>query len=96
MAAEALRRAAAGLRAAYADRAEPGDAADMAVCALQGEMSLANAKLGAVHSLARVVAGTAHVPHGIACAALLTPVIETNVRALLTGQPAPSIRDGRP
>jgi alcohol dehydrogenase class IV len=63
----------------------------MAACALQGGMSLANAKLGAVHSLARAVGGIAHVPHGIACAALLTPVIETNVRALRSGpacQPA--------
>jgi alcohol dehydrogenase class IV len=41
----------------------------MAACALLGGMSLANAKPGAVHSLARVSGGIAHVPHGIACAA---------------------------
>jgi len=107
---EGLRRAAAGLRAAYADGGDLAARADMAVCALLGGMALANAKLGAVHGLAGVVGGTADVPHGLACAALLAPVIEANLRALppghpaldryaeaarlLTGQPAASIQDG--
>ena len=56
--------------------------ADMALCSLLGGMSLANAKLGAVHGLAGVIGGTADVPHGMACAALLAPVIEANVHAL--------------
>jgi alcohol dehydrogenase class IV len=63
-----------------------------------------------VHGLAGVVGGTADVPHGLACAALLAPVIEANLRALspghpaldryaeaarlLTGHPAASIQDG--
>src|SRR5580658_6113606 len=110
LAREGLRRAAAGLRAAYADGGDLTARADMAVCALLGGMALANAKLGAVHGLAGVVGGTADVPHGLACAALLAPVIEANVRALpaghpaldryaeaarlLTGQPAASIQDG--
>jgi alcohol dehydrogenase class IV len=54
-------------------------------------MALANAKLGAVHGLAGVIGGTADVPHGVACAALLAPVIEANVKALRSwspGQPA--------
>jgi len=54
----------------------------MAMCALLGGMALANARLGAVHGLAGVIGGTADVPHGMACAALLAPVIEANVRAL--------------
>ena len=53
----------------------------MAMCSLLGGMALANAKLGAVHGLAGVIGGTADVPHGLACAALLVPVIEANVRA---------------
>jgi alcohol dehydrogenase class IV len=53
----------------------------MAMCSLLGGIALANAKLGAVHGLAGVVGGTADVPHGLACAALLAPVIEANVRA---------------
>ena len=82
LAGEGLRRAAAGLRAAYADGEDLTARADMATCALLGGMALANAKLGAVHGLAGVIGGIAYVPHGIACATLLAPVIEANVQAL--------------
>jgi alcohol dehydrogenase class IV len=87
LAREGLRRAAAGLRAAYADGGDLTARADMATCALLGGMALANAKLGAVHGLAGVAGGAADVPHGMACAALLVPVIEANVRALPPGSP---------
>ena len=87
LAREGLRRAAAGLRAAYADGSDLGARTDMAMCSLLGGIALANAKLGAVHGLAGVIGGTADVPHGMACAALLAPVIEANVRALRSGQP---------
>jgi len=87
LAREGLRRAAAGLRAAYADGRDLGARADMAMCSLLGGIALANAKLGAVHGLAGVIGGTADVPHGVACAALLAPVVEANVRALRSGQP---------
>src|SRR5215472_16985509 len=85
LAREGLRRAAAGLRAAYADGSDLEARADMAMCSLLGGIALANAKLGAVHGLAGVIGGTADVPHGMACAALLAPVIEANVRALRSG-----------
>jgi alcohol dehydrogenase class IV len=81
LAREGLRRAGTGLRAAYADGFDLVARADMAMCSLLGGIALANAKLGAVHGLAGVVGGTADVPHGLACAALLAPVIEANVRA---------------
>ena len=81
LAREGLRRAGTGLRAAYADGEDLAARDDMAMCSLLGGMALANAKLGAVHGLAGVVGGTADVPHGLACAALLAPVIEANVRA---------------
>jgi len=87
LAREGLRCAAAGLRAAYADGRDLGARSDMAMCSLLGGMALANAKLGAVHGLAGVIGGTADVPHGVACAALLTPVIEANVKALRSGPP---------
>jgi len=87
LAREGIRRAAAGLRRAYADGADIGARADMAVCSLLGGIALANAKLGAIHGLAGVIGGTAAVPHGVACAALLAPVIEANVAALRSGQP---------
>ena len=87
LAREGLRRAAAGLRAAYADGTDLAARSDMAVCSLLGGIALANAKLGAVHGLAGVVGGAGQVPHGVACAVLLAPVIEANLRALRSGPP---------
>ncbi|HEY6313452.1 MAG TPA: iron-containing alcohol dehydrogenase [Streptosporangiaceae bacterium] len=88
LAREGLRHAGTGLRAAYADGSDLRAREDMATCSLLGGMALANAKLGAVHGLAGVIGGTADVPHGLACAALLAPVIEANVRALRSGRRA--------
>src|SRR5689334_5603832 len=93
LAREGLRRAATGLRAAHADGGDLAARTDMATCALLGGMALANAKLGAVHGLAGVIGGTADVPHGMACAALLAPVIEANVRALRSGAPGSPVLD---
>jgi alcohol dehydrogenase class IV len=87
LAREGLRRAAAGLRAAYADGTDLDARTDMAMCSLLGGIALANAKLGAVHGLAGVIGGTAAVPHGMACAALLAPVAAANVRALRAADP---------
>jgi alcohol dehydrogenase class IV len=84
---EGIRRAAAGLRRAFADGADVGARADPAVASVAGGMALANAKLGAVHGLAGVLGGTVAVPHGVACAALLAPVIEANVAALRARAP---------
>ena len=84
---EGIRRAAAGLRRAYADGSNLSARADMSVASVAGGIALANAKLGAVHGLAGVIGGTVAVPHGVACAALLAPVIEANVDALRTGPP---------
>jgi alcohol dehydrogenase class IV len=93
LAREGMRRAATGLRAAHADGGDLAARTDMATCALLGGMALANAKLGAVHGLAGVIGGTADVPHGLACAALLAPVIDANVRALRSGAPGSPVLD---
>ena len=93
LAREGLRRAAAGLRAAYADGSDLGARTDMAMCSLLGGIALANAKLGAVHGLAGVIGGTADVPHGVACAALLAPVMAANVQALRSAQPGHAALD---
>jgi alcohol dehydrogenase class IV len=82
-----LRHAGAGLRRAYADGSDLDARTDMALCSLLGGMALANAKLGAVHGFAGVIGGVADVPHGVACAALLAPVVEANLRCLRTRQP---------
>jgi alcohol dehydrogenase class IV len=87
LAREGLRRAGAGLRRAYADGSDVAARTDMAICSLLGGIALANAKLGAVHGLAGVIGGMADVPHGVACAALLAPVIEANVAALRSSEP---------
>jgi alcohol dehydrogenase class IV len=93
LAREGLRRAGTGLRSAYADGSDVTARTDMAMCSLLGGMALANAKLGAVHGLAGVIGGTADVPHGIACAALLAPVIEANVRAARSVPAAADVLD---
>jgi alcohol dehydrogenase class IV len=54
----------------------------MCVASLCGGLALANAKLGAVHGFAAPLGGMFPIPHGVACARLLAPVAEANVRAL--------------
>lgn len=82
LAREGLRRAGAGLRRAFADGSDVGARTDMALCGLFGGMALANAKLGAVHGFASAIGAVAAVPHGMACAAMLVPVVAANIRAL--------------
>jgi alcohol dehydrogenase class IV len=79
---EGLRRAATALRRAFHDGADADARADMCVASLCGGLALANAKLGAVHGFAAPLGGMFPVPHGVACARLLAPVAEANVRAL--------------
>ena len=84
---EGLRRAAAGLRQSWADGSDLAARTDMALCSLLGGLSLANAKLGAVHGLAGVIGGTVDIPHGAACAAVLVGTTEANVAALRSREP---------
>lgn len=88
LAREGLRRAGAGLRAAYRDGSDLAARTDMALCSLLGGLALANAKLGAVHGFAGVIGGLVDAPHGAVCAALLEPVVAMNVRALRAREPA--------
>ncbi|MBE2184624.1 MAG: iron-containing alcohol dehydrogenase [Anaerolineae bacterium] len=61
--------------------------ADMALAALLSGMALANAKLGAVHGFAGVIGGMTNAPHGAICAALLSPVMKANLKALSDREP---------
>ena len=79
---EGLVRAARSLRRAVSDGRDVAAREDMAVASLCGGLALANAKLGAVHGFAAPLGGMFPIPHGVACARLLAPVAEANVRAL--------------
>ncbi len=81
---------------------------DMSLCSLLGGLSLANAKLGAVHGFAGVIGAMTAAPHGALCATLLGPVCAANldradsrlnrryaqVAACLTGHADASAEDG--
>lgn len=79
---DGIQRAARSLRRAYADPADAAAREDMALAGLFGGLSLANAKLGAVHGFAGVLGGMFSIPHGIVCARLLPYVMAANVAAL--------------
>jgi len=85
---EGMRRAAGALRRAVRDGGDAEARRDMAIASLCGGLALANAKLGAVHGFAAPLGGMFPVPHGIACARLLPPVVEVNVHALRARAPA--------
>ena len=55
---------------------------DMCLCSYYGGLSLANAKLGAVHGFSGTLGGLLHAPHGAICAALLPHCCAINVEAL--------------
>ena len=84
---EGMRRVAEGLLRAYRDGGDVEARRDMAIASLCGGLALANAKLGAVHGFAAPLGGMFPIPHGVACARLLSPVVEANVRALRTRAP---------
>lgn len=84
---EGMRRVASGMLRAYRDGADVEARRDMAIASLCGGLALANAKLGAVHGFAAPLGGMFPIPHGTACARLLVPVVEANVRALRTRAP---------
>jgi alcohol dehydrogenase class IV len=67
------------LVATYKDGVDLAARTDMSLCSLLGGLSLANAKLGAVHGFAGVIGGMTDAPHGAICAALLGPVCEANL-----------------
>ena len=82
-----LRAAARGLARAVAESEDLEARTDMAFCSLMGGLSLANAKLGAVHGFAGPLGGTTGAPHGAICAALLRVTTRTNIRAMAEREP---------
>lgn len=79
---EGIRRATKSLASAVADGTDLPARTDMSLASLFGGLSLANAKLGAVHGIAGPFGGMFTAPHGAVCAALLPHVVEVNIRGL--------------
>ncbi len=87
LAREGLRRVGKALPRVYRDGGDAEARDDMALVSLLGGLSLANAKLGAVHGLAGPLGGMFEAPHGALCARLLPLVMETNLCALQQRMP---------
>ena len=79
---EGLRRASGALHRVYRDGSDSQARNDMALASLLGGMTLANARLGAVHGFAGPLGGMFPAPHGMICARLLPLVMDANVRAM--------------
>jgi alcohol dehydrogenase class IV len=85
---EGLRRGVGAIRLAVNEPLNRQARGDMALCSLFGGLSLANAKLGAVHGLAAPIGGRFKAPHGAVCARLLPLVMHANIGALQQLDPA--------
>jgi alcohol dehydrogenase class IV len=86
--AAALPRSARALSLAWSSPGNLGARTDLALASLWSGLALANAGLGAVHGFAAPIGGLFPAPHGAACAILLAPVMEMNLkvaRASATG-----------
>lgn len=75
---DGIKRAICSLERAFQNGHDLEAREDMALCALNSGIALANAGLGAVHGFAAPIGGMFHAPHGAVCAALLAPVWEAN------------------
>lgn len=85
---EGMSRAARSLHAAFENGHDAAAREDMALASLFGGLALANAGLGAVHGFAGPIGGLISAPHGAIVAALLPEVMDVNLRALESRQPA--------
>lgn len=79
---EGVQRAIRSLERAFQNGSDLDAREDMALCALNSGIALANAGLGAVHGFAAPIGGMFHAPHGAICAALLAPVWEANSKRI--------------
>jgi len=77
---DGIQRAVRSLECAFQNGHDLDAREDMALCALNSGIALANAGLGAVHGFAAPIGGMFHAPHGAVCAALLAPVWEANAK----------------
>ena len=66
---------------------DPAVREDLALASLFGGLCLANSGLGAVHGLAAAAGARLSAPHGAVCAAVLTAVMDVNLRHCATVPP---------
>jgi alcohol dehydrogenase class IV len=85
---DGIARAGRSLSRAYAHGDDAAARQDMSLVSLYGGLALANARLGAVHGLAGPLGGLLPAPHGAICARLLPLVMQANLQALRSRQPA--------
>jgi len=79
---QAIPLAARNLPTAYSNGDDVEARENMSYVSLLGGLSLANAKLGAVHGFAGPIGGMFDAPHGLVCAALLPAVMRVNANIL--------------
>jgi alcohol dehydrogenase class IV len=79
---DAIPRASSNLLKVFRDGSDIYARENMSWVSLMGGLSLANAKLGAVHGFAGPIGGMFHIPHGAICAALLPAVMKVNIENL--------------
>jgi alcohol dehydrogenase class IV len=82
LALEGIRLAAECLQRAYHNGRDLEAREGMALAALLSGLTLGSAGLGAVHAIAPAVGANFPISHGVACAALLAPVMAANVAGL--------------
>jgi len=78
LALEGLQRAGESLIMAYSNGSDIEARTNMSYASALSGMCLANSGLGAVHGIAAGLGASAGVPHGLACAVLLSKVIKLN------------------
>jgi len=84
---EGMSYAGYSLLRAYRDGEDQEAREKMSLVSLFGGLSLANAKLGAVHGFAGPLGGLYNAPHGAICACLLPLVMATNIKAIKIRHP---------
>ncbi len=90
---DGIRRAARFLYRAFEHGDDYEARENMALAALLSGLTLANARLGAVHGFAGVIGGSLEAPHGAICARLMPYVFGQNYRALTQREPENSSLD---
>jgi len=83
LALEGIRLARQSLLLAFQNGQNLAAREEMALCSLLSGMSLANAGLGAAHGVGAALGALFEIPHGLACAVMLPPVMQANYKSAM-------------